>query len=139
MGYLYAIGAAITWGLVYAVDQRIMDKISPSLLILINAVFDVIVIIPILLYSDELKAIMHIDKSTWKFIAISLVGVLLGSILILTAIKYLGSSKAAIFEIAYPFFVVIFSLLFFDAQINMYFVLGAIFLFIWSAIIVTLA
>ncbi|MBP7062168.1 DMT family transporter [Patescibacteria group bacterium] len=123
MGYFYAIAAAVAWGFVYAVDQRILDKISPSLLILINSIFSIIVLVPILLYSEEFKTIASIDRSTRKFVAISLVGVLIASLLILTAIKHLGSSKAAIFEIAYPFFVVIFSMLFFNTQINGYFLL----------------
>lgn len=139
MGYLYAIMAAITWGFVYAIDQKILDKVSPAVLILINSIFSIIILSPILLFhSNQLKNITSLDKSSIKIIGLSLIFTLLANLFIYLAIQHLGSSKAAIFEIAYPFFVVIFSILMFQAHVNGYFILGAILLFIGSAIIITL-
>jgi len=139
MGYFYAVMAAITWGFVYAIDQKILDKVSPSVLILINSIFSIVVLLPLLLfYSNELKSIVTLDKYSLKIIGLSLIFTLVANLLIYIAIQHLGSSKAAIFEIAYPFFVVIFSILMFQAHVNGYFILGSLLLFIGSAIIVTL-
>lgn len=139
MGYFYAIMAAIAWGFVYAIDQKILDKISPPVLILINSVFSIAILLPLLLfYSNELKNIITLDKPSLKIIGLSLIFTLVANLLIYIAIQHLGSSKAAIFEIAYPFFVVIFSILMFQAHVNGYFIFGSLLLFIGSAIIITL-
>lgn len=55
---------------------------------------------------------------------------LLASYCIYLAIQYLGASRATIFEIMYPFFVIVFSLIFIkDFQINLSFILGTLFMF----------
>lgn len=138
MGYLYAIAAAISWGLAYSLDQKILDKISPSLLTVINSIFFIIILIPVLLYSKELKNIGSIDHVTLKYILVTLIFWLAGTIFIYLAIQHLWSSKAAIFEIAYPFFVVIFSMLLFNSTVNIYFIIWALLMFVWSAIIIVL-
>lgn len=114
MGYIYAVMAAITWWFVYAIDQKILDKVSPSVLMFINSIFSIIILLPLLLYySNELKNITKLDNSSLKIIGLSLIFTLIANILIYVAIRHLGSSKAAIFEIAYPFFVIIFSIYYF--------------------------
>ena len=139
MGYFYAIMAAVTWGFVYAIDQKILDKVSPPFLILINSIFSIVILLPLLFfYSNELRNIATLDKQSLKIIGVSLVFTLVANLLIYVAIQHLGSSKAAIFEIAYPFFVVIFSIWMFQAHVNGYFVIGSLFLFIGSGIIITL-
>ncbi|MFA5925455.1 MAG: DMT family transporter [Parcubacteria group bacterium] len=139
MGYFYAIAAAVTWGFVYAIDQKILDKVSSPMLVFINAVFSMAVLLPFLIFKSKgLREITTLDKSTVNFIALSLVFTLAANLLIYIAIQHFGSSKAAIFEIAYPFFVVIFSILMFNAQVNGYFILGSLLMFIGSAIIITL-
>lgn len=139
MGYFYAVAAAVTWGFVYAIDQKILNKVSATSLLLIHSFFTIIVLLPIwFFYSAGVKENFSLDKSSAWFIAFSLVFTLIANLLIYVAIQHLGSSKATIFEIAYPFFVVIFSIFMFQAHVNGYFVLGALLLFIGSAIIITL-
>lgn len=72
-----------------------------------------------------------------KFLGVSLVASFFAGFMILLAIQNIGASRAAIFEIAYPFFVVLFSIFLYRAQVNNYFILGSIFLFIGSFIIIT--
>ncbi len=139
MGYFYAIAAAVVWGLVYALDQRILEKISPSMLMFINGLFAVLILLPLLLLqTNEFKDLIKMDKSTIKLISIVMILSLVASLLIFYAIQHLGSPKAAIFEIAYPFFVVIFSYFLFQSSVNGYFMLGTLLLFIGSAIIIKL-
>ncbi len=139
MGYFYAIAAAVVWGLVYTLDQRILEKISPSMLMLINGLFAVLILLPLLLLqTNEFKDLVKMDKSTIKLIAIAMTLSLVASLLIFYAIQHLGSPKAAIFEIAYPFFVIIFSVLLFQSQVNFYFIVGALLMFVGSVIIIKL-
>ena len=139
MGYIYAIAAAITWGFVYAIDQKILDKVSATSLILMQYLFAILILLPITLYKNEFrKEILSLDKSGIWFLILSFTFSLLASYLIFIAIQRIGSPKAAIFEIAYPLFVVLFSAVLFQAQMNLYFLLGAALLFIGSAIIITL-
>lgn len=137
MGIISAIAAAATWGFVYAVDQKILTKLSVIELLFINSFFTALVLLPIMLIrSFEIRQIFQTDKRSLEFIILSLFFTLLANLLIYIAIQQIGSSKAAIFEIAYPFFVIIFSIFMFQAQINAYFILGTILLFAGSAIIV---
>lgn len=137
MGYIYAIIAAVGWGLAYALDHKILEKVSPSMLVLIHSIFSIIVLVPFIFANgNEFKSLTSLDKTTLKFIAASLITSLIAGMLILVAIQTIGAPKAAIFEIAYPFFVVIFAYFLFWAPVNWYFALGAVFLFIGSAIIV---
>lgn len=138
MGYIYAVTAAITWGFVYAIDQKILAKVSATNLLIIHSVFTLLILLPLWFFHSSGAKTFSLDKSSAWFIAFSLVFTLIANLLIYLAIQHLGSSKAAIFEIAYPFFVVIFSLIMFKMQVNGYFVLGSLLLFIGSAIIITL-
>lgn len=139
MGYVYAIAAAVTWGFVYAIDQKILDKVSATSLILMQYLFAILILLPITLYKNDLrKELLSLDKSSTWFLALSFTLSLLASYLIFVAIQKIGSPKAAIFEITYPLFVVLFSAVLFHAQMNLYFLLGAALLFIGSAIIITL-
>ena len=52
------------------------------------------------------------------------------------ALAVLGAGKSAVLEISYPLFVALFSVLFFKGQLQPPVVLGGIFIFIGSAIIV---
>jgi drug/metabolite transporter (DMT)-like permease len=139
MGFVYAILAAITWGFVYAIDQKILDKVSATSLLLIHSFFTIIILLPIWYFRSNItRATFVLDKSNMGLMALSLIFTLIANLFIYIAIQHLGSSKAAIFEIAYPFFVVIFSIFLFQTQVNLWFVLGALLLFAGSAIIVTL-
>lgn len=136
-GLLYAIGAAITWGVVYTIDQRVLRGASPFALLFIDSVLTVILLSPIVLFDKgSLASLSHTPAKTWLLIVASLVLAALANFLIFSAIKLLGASTASIFEIAYPFFVVLFTYFAFQAKPSLYFLLGAIFIFAGAAIII---
>lgn len=138
MGYFYAIAAAVVWGLVYAMDQKVLDKVSPHALLFVNSIFSLLYLVPFLLFhKNEWKTLENLDRGNIKFFAITLLCTLIANILIYLAIKELGSSRAAIFEIAYPFFVILFGVVLFREHINAYFIFGSILLFFGAAIILT--
>lgn len=140
VGFVYAIGAAITWGLVYALDQKILSGSSPLAYLFINSLLTAIILLPFLLFDGApIKAIFASKESIWWLIIASVVLAALANFLIFSGIKILGADTASIIEIAYPFFVVLFSFFIFRAQPNLYFFLGGALIFIGSVIIIKFA
>ena len=139
-GFLYAIAAAVTWGLVYAIYQQVLKGFSPFTLVLVNAALTVILLLPIVIVRrDFLTPLFRISTKTWILAIIALALAALANFLIYSSIQILGASTASIFEIAYPFFVVLFAYLLFRTSLNIYFFLGAILIFAGSVVIITLA
>jgi drug/metabolite transporter (DMT)-like permease len=139
-GLLYAIGAAVTWGLVYTIDQRVLRGASPFALLFIDSLLTAILLLPIVFFQkNALASLSGTSGKLWLLIIISLALAAFANFFIFSSIKILGASTASIFEIAYPFFVVIFSYFAFRATPNLYFLLGALLIFVGSAIILALA
>ena len=137
VGLIYAISAAITWGLVYTIDQKILGKVSPFSLVFVSAVIVVVISLPfVLLDPQPLKLLLNSGKANLALIVFSVVLSTLANFLIFSGIKILGASYASIFEIAYPFFVILFSALLFGSGINLYFLLGSVLIFAGSYIII---
>ncbi len=140
IGFLYALGAAITWGLVYTIDQKILSGISPITLLFINSVITTIIMSPFVFFNHEsIKSVLHWNNTTRILIIISVILATLASFFIFSGIKKLGSETASMIEIAYPFFVVLFSFIFFRATPNIYFFMGGALIFIGSIIIIKFA
>lgn len=136
-GYLYAIGAAVIWGLVYTIDQRILRGASPFALLFVDSLITALILLPFLFFDKSaLASLAGATTRTWLLIVASLVLAALANFLIFSSIKIIGASYASIFEIAYPFFVVAFSYFAFSAVPSLYFLLGAVLIFSGSAIIV---
>jgi drug/metabolite transporter (DMT)-like permease len=139
-GLLYAVGAAVTWGLVYTIDQRVLRGASPFALLFVDALLTAILLLPIIFFQkNALASLSGISGKLWLLIIISLALAALANFLIFSSIKILGASMASIFEIAYPFFVIIFSYFAFRVTPNLYFLLGAVLIFAGSAIIIVFA
>ena len=136
-GLLYAIGASVTWGLVYTIDQRILRGASPFVLLFIDSLITALILLPVLLFDRSSVAFLSgATTKTWFLIIASLILAALANFLIYSSIKIIGASYASIFEIAYPFFIVLFSYFAFSAVPSLYFLLGAVLIFSGSAIIV---
>ncbi len=136
IGFLYAVGAAITWGLVYTIDQKILTNISPLTLLFIDSLITAIIMMP-LFFLDK-KPIMNLlnsGKVNLFLILISLILAVVANFLIYSGIKAIGASMASVFEISYPLFVVLFSFLFFRTSFNASFLFGASLIVLGSIII----
>lgn len=139
-GFIYAIGAAITWGLVYAIDQKILSGITPMTLLFIDSILAVIIMLPFVFFSNgSIKEVFVSSKSNWSLIILSVALATLANFFIFSGIKNLDASTASIIEIAYPFFVVLFSYILFRSTPNIYFFLGGILVFAGCAIIIKFA
>jgi drug/metabolite transporter (DMT)-like permease len=140
LGFLYAIGAAVSWGVVYALDQKILGRESPMGYLFVNSLLTVVLLLPFV-YTDW-SAVKHNFTSGWTITALIIASVAfaaLANFLIFSSIKILGAGTASVFEIAYPFFVVVFCFLFYKNSISWPFIVGAVFIFLGSAIIIRFA
>lgn len=136
-GLLYAIAAAITWGLVYTIDQRVLRSTSPLALLFVDSVLTAILLSPLMSFQkDALASLLNNPGKVWLFLIISMILAALANFFIFSSITILGASTASIFEIAYPFFVIIFSYYAFDASPSISFLIGAFLIFTGAIIII---
>lgn len=139
-GFIYAIGAAITWGLVYAIDQKILTSVAPMTLLFVTSIVTAIIMLPFVFFDNgSIKSLLASGKNNLSLIFISIILGTLASFFILSGIKKLDASTASIVEISYPFFVVLFSYVLFRSTPNIYFFIGGILVFIGSVIIIKFA
>jgi len=136
-GLIYAIAAAVTWGVVYTIDQRILNDVAPQSLLLIDSMLALLFILPIIAVQKKMiGAIVGLPPNLWLIIVVSQGLSMLASFFIFSGIQKLGASTASIFEIAYPFFVAIFAYSFLGARPTTTFLLGAMLVFLGSAVII---
>lgn len=136
-GFIWATAAAVTWGLVYAIDQKILNGLSPFALLFVDSILTAVLLLPfIFIEKNSLVALAEVPAKTWLLVIASLALAALANFFIFSSIKIIGASTASVFEIAYPFFVVAFAYLFFRETPTVYFALGGLLIFAGAAIIV---
>ena len=140
IGFIYAIGAAITWGLVYAIDQKILYNVAPMTLLFIDSIIAALIMLPFVFFSNgSIKEVFASRKANLSLIVISVILATLANFLIFSGIKNLNASTASIIEISYPFFVVLFSYILFRSTPNIYFFIGGLLVFAGTFIIIKFA
>lgn len=136
-GYFYAIGAAVTWGLVYTIDQRVLRGASPFALLFIDSLITAVILLPIVFFEKAPFASMaNTSGKVWALIIASIVLAAVANFFIFSSIKLIDANHASIIEIAYPFFVVLFSYFAFSETPNLYFILGTILIFTGSGLVI---
>ncbi len=139
VGFGLAVLAAVLWGLTYCLDERVLSSLSVSKLYFLHCVCGVLVAGAMLLFQGSTPAALFtIDTSK---VGVALMGLTLvtattAALSILGSIQLLGASKSAVLEISYPLFVALFSVLLFKGQLQLPVLIGGVFIFIGSAIIV---
>ncbi len=137
IGFLYAIGAAVTWGMVYALDQKILSNQAPLAYLFINSLLTAVILLPFLFFDGgPIKAVLSADRTTIIFIVASVALAAFANFLIFSGIKVLDADMASIIEIAYPFFVVLFSYFMFRETPNAYFWFGSALVFAGAVVII---
>ena len=136
IGFIYAIGAAVAWGLLYTIDQKILANTSPLVFMFIVFVMGAVLLSPIIFSQHAaLASVFALGKTRLLLILCSVILAILANYMILASIQKLGASLASVLEICYPFFVFLFSFLIFGAELNAYVLAGSILIFLGSAII----
>jgi drug/metabolite transporter (DMT)-like permease len=138
-GLVLAVLASILWGLTYCLDEKVLSSLSVFKLYFLHCLCGVVVAGAILLAKGASPAsLFAIDtaKASLPLVGLTLVTATAAALSILGSIQLLGASKSAVLEISYPLFVALFSVLVFKGQLHPPVVVGGIFIFIGSAIIV---
>ncbi len=135
LGILYAIAAAVVWGIVYTVDQKVLVTLNPITLVFVQGIVSSLLLLPFILYSHS-KGNSLPSKKDIILILVTVVLTALANFLIFSSIKRIGATHSSIIEISYPFFVTLFTFLFFVEKISISFIVGAILIFIGSAIVI---
>lgn len=138
-GYMLAFLAAVLWGLTYCLDEKVLDSLSVPKLYLLHSTCGVLVAGAILLWQGHsLGGLLHVAPASVSLplLAVTLVTATAAAFAILGSIQLLGAGTSAVLEISYPLFVAVFSVLLFHGQLELPVVIGGIFIFIGSAIIV---
>ena len=135
-GYLTAVAASVIWGLVYAVRQKTLPFISPLGMMFINALVSIAFITPFILANKAHTAqLMAARWSDIGWVVLSAFLALLGTWLLFSSIDKLGASMAAMIEISYPLFVILFCWLLMGNTVNWAVLVGGGFIFTGSCII----
>lgn len=140
IGFICSIGAAILWGMIYTINQKVLLHIAPLTFLFLNSMLSAVLVLPFLLSGkDAIREVFYSGRMNLLLIFTSIVLATIANLLIFFGIKNLDAATASMIEIAYPFFVVFFSYIFFKSTPNLYFFIGGIFIFIGSAIIIRFA
>jgi drug/metabolite transporter (DMT)-like permease len=138
-GYGLAVLASVLWGLTYCLDERVLASLSVYKLYFLHCVCGAVVAGAILLLQgNSPAALFTFDTSAASIplVLVTLATATTAALAILSSIQLLGANTSAVLEISYPLFVALFSVLFFKGQLQPSVVIGGMFIFIGSAIIV---
>ncbi|MFM7208159.1 MAG: EamA family transporter [Planctomycetaceae bacterium] len=138
-GYALAVAAAVLWGLLYVLDERLLAGISIYRLYFLHSIAGVAVAGTVLLLRGEEPASLlrlSFPGVSPLLVLATMAVVVLACLAIFSSIQALGASRAAVLEISYPLFVAIFAWLLARQPIHWPVIVGGIFIFIGSAIIV---
>lgn len=130
VGLGLALASAVCWGLTYTLSEKILQKTHSVSIVFLESLLAVVITLPIFLTkAGGFKALALSGSTNLILLAIASVSGILGYVFIYESIKIVGASVATFFEIGYPFFVVLFSLVILGTHINWYCILGGILIF----------
>lgn len=133
MWIVYALLAAILWGLNYSLSERILNSISPVSLLAMEMVIGGIffaIISYFTTWKQDWQRLMTESNLFWITLAEILV-VVLASFCIVISIRAKNATAAGIIELIYPLFIIFFSwVLFRENHVTASVIAGGIFIFI---------
>lgn len=129
MWLIYALGAAILWGINYSVSGRVLERgVSPSTLFLLDLVFGLLAIGGFVLAAGKSRNVVAEVRSLgpdWPLLLVVMGCVTAAGLLSFMAISAKNATLASLIEISYPLFVAFFAWLFFrEVQWNWPSILG---------------
>lgn len=140
MWLAYAITAAIIWGLNYTLDGKILNNgVSPLTLLAAQSCVGAVVFTTLSYFysSQNLLTVMTAkdNRNLWLFLS-SILAANLGSFFIVLSMQAKNSTLAALIELAYPIFTILFSLwLFKENYLNKTTVIGGCLVMLGVAIV----
>ena len=131
MWIVYALAAAIIWGISYAASGRVIERgMTPLVFFFLYTLFGALSAATALALSGKAGALfseLRALGADWVWLVVAVVSSAAGALLIYMAIGEKNATLASLIEISYPFFVAIFAWLFFrDAQFSWPTLLGGL-------------
>ncbi|CAN5745673.1 hypothetical protein BH09VER1_BH09VER1_11300 [soil metagenome] len=129
MWFVYAMSAAVIWGVSYAASGRVIQRgMTPTVFFFLYAAFGVLSTASFLAATGRFVTLpgqIRELEGDWKWLVIAVITSVAGAFLIYMAISEKNATVASLIEISYPFFVAIFAWVFFrDTQFNWQTVVG---------------
>lgn len=124
MWIVYALGAAVIWGMNYAASGRLLERgLSATTLFLFDLLIGVFAVGGFLAATGKLNTVSNeiraLPQSEWIWLAVAAAGTTAAGLLIFMAIGEKNATLASLIEISYPLFVALFAWIFFrDVQLN---------------------
>ncbi len=139
MWFILSTLASLFWGLTYAIDGQLLKNISVPTMIATHALI-ISLVAGVLAYSsgtfkDDLTTIAS-SRSLFFLVLAGMFTFIVAELLIWYSIAESNASLAALVEISYPIFTVLFAyILFKEAQVSIMSAVGGAFIFVGVAII----
>ncbi len=130
---VYAVGAAVIWGVNYAVSGRLLQRgMSPQTLFLIDLIFGVVAVSAVITFSGRWSStLLEVRQARpdilWLIVAVA--SATAAALLIFLSIQAKNATLSSLIEVTYPLFTALFAwVLFRQATINTATVIGALFI-----------
>jgi drug/metabolite transporter (DMT)-like permease len=137
-GYWVALLAAAMWGLGYTLEQRLLVNLQPNKFFFMQSV--VVVGLTVMVYlvtKRSLSELMRVDPEVnYKLLVLTMAINIAATLAILISIQSLGAARAALIEISYPIFVVVFSYVIFGQSVNWATLFGGTLIFLGVGIVI---
>jgi uncharacterized membrane protein len=131
MWMVYALAAAIIWGISYAASGRVIERgMTPLVFFFLYTFFGATAAATALVVTGKAGALGSEFRSLegdWVWLLVAVISSAAGGLLIYMAIGEKNATLASLIEISYPFFVALFAWLFFrDVQFNWQTLVGGV-------------
>jgi drug/metabolite transporter (DMT)-like permease len=131
MWIVYALAAAVIWGISYAASGRVIERgMTPLVFFFLYTLFGAAAAAGALTLTGKTGTLfseVRILGADWVWLVVAVISSAAGGLLIYIAIGEKNATLASLIEISYPFFVAVFAWLFFrETQFNWPTILGGI-------------
>jgi len=129
--FIYALGAAIIWGINYAVAGRLLERgMSPQTLFLIDMIFGTVGMAALISFSGKWTATfaeLQLPRSELIWLFVAVLTAMTAALLIFMSIQAKNATVASLIEVTYPFFTAFFAwMLFRQNTLNFATILGGL-------------
>ena len=124
MWLVYALTAAVLWGVSYAASGKVIEKgVSPLSFFFVYALAGTVGGAAALAFTGRFSSVpqeLRMLGSDWIWYVVAIISSTVGALLIYMAIGEKNATLASLIEISYPLFVAFFAWLFFrETQLNL--------------------
>jgi drug/metabolite transporter (DMT)-like permease len=138
--FVYAFGAAIIWGINYAVAGRLLERgMSPQTLFLIDMIFGAVGMSTLISFSGKWNATfaeLQLPRTELMWLLVAVLTAMAAALLIFMSIQAKNATVASLIEVTYPFFTALFAwILFRQNTLNGVTILGGLLILVGVVII----